>query len=68
MHFKYNEYEIHNRCKQYCEKYEYDGKFKEMLLELGDYEHPWCICMSECNKIPGFCEEKFEKEVIKDEK
>ena len=35
-------------CKVECKVYEYDDKFIELL---NGYEHPWCICMTQCMLI-----------------
>ena len=37
-----------SNCEDECKKYEYDEKFIKLK---GDYEHPWCICMTQCMVI-----------------
>ena len=32
-------------CEDKCKVYEYDDKYIELT---DDYEHPWCICMTQC--------------------
>ena len=35
-------------CELECKVYEYDNNFIELLE---GYEHPWCICMTQCMVI-----------------
>ena len=35
-------------CEVECKVFEYDDNFIELL---DGYEHPWCICMTQCIRI-----------------
>ena len=37
-----------SNCDDECKKYEYDENFMKLI---DDYEHPWCICMTQCMRI-----------------
>ena len=43
-------------CKEACSIYEYDTGFKTLI---GEYMHPWCICMSKCMENADYCEHVF---------
>ena len=37
-----------SNCDDECKKYEYDENFIKLI---DDYEHPWCICMTQCMRV-----------------
>ena len=50
-----------NDCEIECKVYEYDDNFIELI---DDYEHPWCICMTQCMYIDSsYCAPIINKPV-----